>query len=268
MTLVAIMRPQDRLEESMRLAEQFGFQAICASPIEIELRDSEAFDFFLDELRKERVDLVMFSSATAVQSALDLAQRRSAREDFLRHLRRTEIVAIGPATCRKLEKEGLHAEGIPEEFTSEGLVQYAKKLSRPGARCYVLRSDQGSGALLPGLRQAGLQADEVVVYSLMRREGAEDLQRLIDHGERGEVDVFLFTSSLSARILLDTWSSRSGMDAVMRSLSAKIVGAIGPPTKETLESYGIRVDVMPARATFIDLLQAVKDWLEKKPRGC
>lgn len=264
MTLVAIMRPEDRLEESVSLARGMGFETICASPIDIEVRDSLAYDAFMKELSDGRVGLVIFSSSTAVQACVDLASRRGRRDELFLGLRSARVLAIGPVTSRRLAREGLEADGVPEEFTSHGMVAYVKGRGL-GGECYVLRSDHGAEELISGLQEAGLGVRELVVYALRRQGGSDDMGALFEAAERGEVDVFLFTSSLSARTFVESWADRVGMMRVREGLEARCVAAIGPPTSSTLASYGVRVNVVPQRATFMDLMEAVKAHLSSRP---
>lgn len=258
MTLVAIMRPADRLQQSAALAKGMGFEVVCASPIDMEVRDSPDFGRFLVALQSGKADMVMFSSSAAVHSSLGLARRRGGLEVLIQGLRKTYVVAIGPVTMSRLAREGVVAEGMPEDYSSDGLVAYAKSRGLAGKECYVLRSDHGVDGLLPGLRAVGLLPHEVAVYSIHRQGQTIEMQELIRSGERGEIDVFLFTSSLCARTLIESWADRVGLDATVKALNSKRIAAIGPPTKEALESYGARVDIMPGHATFEDLLKAVK----------
>jgi uroporphyrinogen-III synthase len=43
-----------------------------------------------------------------------------------------------------------------------------------------------------------------------------------------------------------------------------VIAAIGEPTRKTLRDMGFEVDVMPERATFKDLLLAIKEHLDKR----
>lgn len=257
MTLVAIMRPKDRLEESRALAAAMGFEAVCASPIDIEVRGSPEFDRFIVSLTEGEDPVVVFTSATGVKACQELARRNDGGNDLSGLLRKATLVAVGPATARALERHGLEVQHVPEEFTSKGLVASARGWRAEGRKCYVLRSDHGSGELVPGLTQAGMAVQEIVVYSLRRQPRSEELEHLIELGRRGEVDVFLFTSSLSARTLVDAWAVRDGLEAAVRALNSRKVAAIGPPTRQALESYGVKVDIVPVQATFGSLLRAV-----------
>ena len=57
---------------------------------------------------------------------------------------------------------------------------------------------------------------------------------------------------------------RYGMRPFGTALNGRVIAAIGEPTRKTLQDMGFEVDVMPERATFKDLLLAIKEYLEKE----
>jgi len=267
MTLLAIMRPKERLQESISAAREAGFDVICASPIEIQVLPSSEFDEFLRELETGFVDVVVFTSATGVQAALDLAENSGTRTRLIEGLRTANIAAIGPATMRRLEREGVSVSFVPEQHSSEGLAEQAKKWGLGGGKAFVLRSDKGSASLLPGLTKAGLAPREIIVYSLSRNVGSIEMNEIIEAGRAGRIDAFLFSSSLSARSLIDAWAEISGLDQTVFMLNSRLIAAIGPPTRATLESYGIRVDIVPVRARFEEMIILVQQSLHKENDG-
>jgi uroporphyrinogen-III synthase len=83
-------------------------------------------------------------------------------------------------------------------------------------------------------------------------------------GVRGEIDIFAFTSSMSARSFIDEARKHYTDEEVDDMLDCAVIAAIGEPTQKTLEDMGVRVDIVPKKATFEDLLQAVKEGLKKE----
>ena len=258
MKRLAIMRPKDRQEESLELARSMGFEAIGASPIDLKVRDSEAFEIFLDDLVNGRVGMIILTSSAGVRALLDLADRRARKRELLARLEGVRVVAIGPVTARQAERNMMRVDGMPEEFTSEGLVRALSSSYSSDKLAYVLRSDHGSPLLLAGLQGAGYSVKEVVVYTLTKRSDAPDVKSMVQLGIAGGVDVFVFTSSLSAMTLLEAWASETSLLDAVAKLNLRAVAAIGPPTRETLESYGVRVGIMPEKATFAKLLAAIR----------
>lgn len=257
MTTIAIMRPTDRQEESEELARKMGFDTVFASPIDIKTNDSPEFETFLQGLTYGDVDIVVLTSSTAVKSTFELAQRHGQIEELSRGLRQVQVIAIGPMTARTAEKEWIKVDTLPEKFTSEGLVQLLSEKDLRGSQVVILRSDQGSEVLMKGLEASGAAVKEISVYKLTKVKAGRPLLDMFYKGIRGEIDVFAFTSSMSARSFINEARKHYTDEEVDDMLDCAIIAAIGEPTQKTLEDMGVRVDIMSKKATFEDLLQTV-----------
>ena len=163
------------------------------------------------------------------------------------------LVAIGPATAAAAREAGWTVGLVPEEYTSAGLVA-ALKDEVNGERVEVARSDHGSDVLLTGLREAGADVHETVLYRLTRPDGSGESAAL---AAAGELDAVAFTSSLTVAHFLDAAAERGVREAAIAGLNDAVVGAIGPPTAETAAERGIDVDVVPDDADFDALAEAV-----------
>lgn len=255
MTMLAVMRPREKMAESEEAAKAMGFETICASPLEIRTNDVPAFDQFLEDLEAGKADLVILTSSTGVASVLELASNRMLAGRFVELMRRTRIIAIGPLTAKAMKESGLKVSGMPDVYSSEGLVDMLG--ASAGKRIYILRSDHGEGLLLSGLREAGNSVTEVVVYNLVAVD-SEKLDKLVDETVAGKVDVFAFTSALSAQTFIEAAGKKVPRDEVVKLLNSRLVAAMGAPTKEKLVAMGIEVHVVPSSATFQGMLEAIK----------
>ncbi len=264
MTMLAVMRTMDKREESLQLAQEMGFEVIFASPLELAEVDSLKFWQFVDELEAGKVDMVIMTSSTAVKYMLKLLNKKGRAEGAVRKLNRKGIIAIGPITADAAKREWIKVTAIPEKFTSDGLVQHLRDRLAPSDRVWVVRSDQGSDVINKGLRQLGVEIEEVAVYSLERTEPDRALLDMWYWTMDGRIDAYAFTSSLSAETFVQGGEERYGMRQFGTALNGKVIAAIGEPTRKTLQDMGFDVDVMPERATFKDLLLAIRDHLQKK----
>jgi uroporphyrinogen-III synthase len=259
MTTIAILRPTDRQEESEELARKMGFDTVFASPIDLKTNDTPEFVTFLQGLEYGDVDIVVLTSSTAVKSTFELAQKHGRSEELSRGLRQAQVIAIGSLTARAAEKEWIKVDILPEKFTSEGLVHLLAKKGVDGKQAVVLRSDQCSDVLVNGMESSGATVKEIAVYKLTKVKTGRPLLDMFYKGIRGEIDVFAFTSSMSAKSFIDEARKHYSDDEVDDMLDCAVIAAIGEPTKKTLEDMGVRVDIMPEKATFEDLLQAVEN---------
>ena len=156
------------------------------------------------------------------------------------------VVAIGPKTAEALETAGYTVDLVPDDYSSTGLVECLADRT-DGTSVEVARSDHGSPVLLAGLRDAGASVHETVLYRLVRPDGSGESAEL---AAAGDLDAACFTSSLTVEHFLDAADARGLYPAAVVGLNAAVVGVIGDPTRETAESLGVDVDVVPAEATF------------------
>lgn len=157
-----------------------------------------------------------------------------------------QLCAIGETTAGALRDAGYTVDVVPEEYTSAGLVERLES-EVGGARVEVARSDHGSAVLLDGLEAAGAYVHETILYRLTRPEGAGVSAVL---AAAGDLDVALFSSSLTVEHFLAAAEDRGRRTAAIEGLNDAVVGAIGPPTAETAADAGIEVDVVPETADF------------------
>ena len=251
MITLAFTRPIRRLDESVELAKSYGFDVVAGPSLDIVHSPKADYDGIRDELKKGRISTAIFSSATAAEEC-----HAEWGDDMKVLFEDTEVIAIGPGTSRRLEAIGIEVSSIPKEYTSSGLVEHLN--ANTDGRCVlVIHSDKGSSILMDGLREAGFRAEELIAYTLEKHTGG--LDRIREAAEDDRVDVYAFTSRMSAESFLDD----IGIAKDKLFKRAK-VAAIGQPTKERLEEEGVKVDIIPENATFPDLLQTIKEQFEKE----
>ena len=238
MITVAIFRPKACERSSKELLQGLGFRVISQPLLEVRPTGMKPMT---------DADFIVFTSANGARLALEGLEPEE--------LGRAKICAIGPQTARALEKGGIEVDLVPEEYSSEGLIQAMEPLVF-GKRVEVARSSAGSAMLLKGLNEAGAFVHETVVYTLecLEVEGSV-IQEILE-----EADAFLFTSSLTAQNFLDRAPDRAG---AIKTLNEKFVGVIGRPTQAKLEHQGVTVDLVPTEATFERLAWEMEEALSR-----
>jgi len=224
---VAVFRPDDdRLAAARSLLDELGVETVGDPMLAVEPTGETPGS----------ADYVVFTSKTGAELVASAGWEPGA----------ATVVAIGPKTAEALEAAGYAVDLLPEEFSSSGLVDLLADRTTD-ATVEVARSDHGSPVLLDGLRAAGADVHETVLYRLVRPEGAGESAAL---AAAGDLDAACFTSSLTVEHFLDAAAERGVRDAAVVGLNDAVVGVIGEPTRETAEGRGIDVDVVPAEATF------------------
>ena len=244
---IAVFRPDDeRLAAARTLLTDLGVDPVADPMLAVEPTGATP----------EAAAYVVFTSKTGAELAADAGW---APGD-------ATVVAIGPKTADALEAAGYTVDLVPDEFSSTGLVdlltdRVASEEPRSsdgavisedsptadGPSVEVARSDHGSPVLLEGLRDAGADVHETVLYRLVRPGGSGESAEL---AAAGDLDAACFTSSLTVEHFLDAADAQGVRAAAIVGLNAAVVGVIGEPTRETAASFGIDVDVVPAEATF------------------
>ncbi|MFB6303914.1 MAG: uroporphyrinogen-III synthase [Haloferacaceae archaeon] len=241
---VATFRPADeRTERAVELLDALGATAVPDPMLAVEPTGATPAD----------AEFVVFTSKTGAELVGEAGWDPG----------EATVCAIGPRTAAALREAGYEVDLIAEEYSSAGLVA-ALEGRVAGARVEVARSDHGSAVLLDGLREAGADVHETVLYRLVRPDGAGESAEL---AAAGRLDAACFTSSLTVEHFLAAAAERGVRAAAVDGLAEATVGAIGEPTRATAEEHGLAVDVVPDEATFEALATAVVERAAPSHRG-
>lgn len=259
--LLAIMRPESYREKSEAIARDYGFEPVYVPMIQLEGLKDEVFEPFVQRVVKGTSDYVVFTSANGITFTLDKLTKPE-KEKFIAALKKTRVIAIGPNTEKELVKIGIEKPFLPGDYSSEGIVE-ALCPEVKGKTIDLARSAFGAKVLIEGLEQCGATVYETHVYTLSIPEGAAQ-KELIERTLAGEVDAFAFTSSMMVRGFMKHAEKLGAKDTIKETLSRAVVGAIGTPTGNTLEKYGVNADVIPEEFTFEALVKAMKKTMKNQ----
>jgi len=247
MAKIALIRPEKQLEESKKLAESYGYDTIATPLVSIVPVDDPNWDNFMRDLKADNVDYIIITSVNGVDRCVELGLSA----DLIRH---AQVVAIGPTTKKALLKKRIHVDLIPDDYSSSGILTLMKDALNKNV--WMLRSAHGSELLRQGLRVSGANVREVVLYTLVELCG-EKQKHFINAIVKGDVSAVLFTSSVTVKSFFECSEALGVERLLLDSLRRCLIASIGKPTTETLERYEIRVDIMPSKATYVDLVAAV-----------
>jgi uroporphyrinogen-III synthase len=231
---VAVFRPADgRLAAAVETVDALGGNALADPLLSVDPTGA---------IPRGDADVAILTSTTGAELAGEAGWvPRGAR-----------LCAIGESTADAMRAAGYGVDDVPDEFSSAGLVdRLADDVA--GLKVEVARSDHGSAVLTDGLEANGAYVHETVLYRLVRPAGAG---ASVEAAVAGDLDVALFTSSLTVEHFLEIADERGSRDAAVAGLAAATVGAIGQPTAETAQAAGIAVDVVPESASFEALARA------------
>lgn len=213
-------------------------------------REDGGVERFLRRLKAGDVDVVVLTSQNGLRFILDGVADKSA---FVERMNEIQVLAIGPKTKKALEESGIHAKYMPTVFSSDGIVG---EFAFPHKNVDVLRSDHGNPILVKGLEEGGAHVIETIVYDIVPLRG-EAQEAFVKEALSGRIDAYTFTSIMTAKSLLMMAESMGKLKELKDAVNAKKVAVIGHPTASFLRESGIRVDVVPERFTFEDMVDAL-----------
>jgi uroporphyrinogen III methyltransferase/synthase len=211
-----------------------------------EQRDLDAaLDRLVAAAQSGRQSWAVFTSANAVDLVWD-AVRRGGRD--ARSFAGTRIVAIGPETAAALQRHGLGADLVPEEYVAEAVAEAMLAQGVGGAHVWLPRAALARDVLPDRLREAGAEVDALALYrTVLPADTAQRLAALLD---AGPVDAVTFTSSSTVQHFLTALDGRPFPAGAMAA-------CIGPVTAATARDAGLPVDVVATEHTTAGLAAAL-----------
>ena len=237
--VVAVTRARAQASGLAAQLRELGAEVVETPAIRIEPRPLEGA--LLDAVRGiGEYALVCLTSPNGVRLLFDgLAETGQ----DARALAGATVAAIGPGTAAELERRGVRADIVPEQFVAEALVEALAPIEVESRRVLVARAAEARSLLPDALRERGAELDEVALY--------ETVAEPLGDAERSALEratYVTFTSSSTVRFLLDS--------GVRPPETARVV-SIGPITSATAHEYGLTVHVEAERHDVDGLVDAL-----------
>ena len=176
-------------------------------------------------------------------------------------MRDITVVAIGSKTWEALWILGVEATIVPNDQSSQGVVNSLIEMGLEGLRIGIPRSSRADGTLRRALEARGAVVREVTAYeSGLPRDLSPAIGLIVALG-RGEVDAVTFTSASTGKNLFEIADVHASSAELEEGLRGAVVAAIGPATGEALKELGVRVDVVPSEPSTEALIWALVEKL-------
>jgi uroporphyrinogen III methyltransferase/synthase len=169
-------------------------------------------------------------------------------------LKDVRICAIGTKTAEAITDYGLTVDLIPEEFNAEGLIiaflQDAKTRQDPryktsnllGLRILLPRAESARETFPERIRDLDGEIDCPAAYRTINPAVYDE--KLFKALKSGEITVATFTSAASFNNFIESM----GREAA-ELLHGTTIAAIGPVTAKAIEAAGLKVAIIPQKAT-------------------
>ncbi|MBU1086415.1 MAG: uroporphyrinogen-III C-methyltransferase [Candidatus Omnitrophica bacterium] len=228
---ILITRPLILAKELSQELEANGAQTITYPLIEVvkekRLKDAQVIEKF------KQADWVLFTSRNAVQICFDILDKQG---QDIRIFKDTKFAVLGSQTQNMLKARGIIADLVPKQFYMESLIKEFKKIKIVGQRIFIPHSKQGRPILTEQLAKQGAIIDELFVYHIEAPKAANK-QRFVKLLKQENFDIITLTSSSCVHQFMRF------IDKDRQLIEKQVFAVIGPITRKTLESYGLKAPI-------------------------
>lgn len=237
-------------KQSGGLAEplrEMGAEVIEIPTIEIKPPSSyKALDAALKNIT--RYDWLVLTSVNGVEALFARLKKLRIAPAKLAHL---QVAAIGPATQREIEENGLKVSVTPDRYVAEAVVESLKG-KMEGKRVLLVRAKVARDVLPIELRKSGAKVDVAEAYETHVPKGAKAKLNRLFSNDSSRPDIVTFTSSSTATNFLlllekDHW----------HGLREIWLASIGPVTSDTLRQAGFKPNIEALEYTMEGLALAI-----------
>jgi uroporphyrinogen III methyltransferase/synthase len=245
---VLVPRTRDQAAPMVARLRTYGAHSEEVPTISVEPpRSPLQMDKAVRGLVEGRYEWVAFTSVNAV---------RAVREKFeeygldARAFSGLKVATVGDVTAHALQAWGIEPDLVPSgEQSAAGLAAefppYDDVLD-PINRVFLPRADIATETLAAGLQRLGWEVEDVTAYRTVR--AAPPPASVREAIKTGKFDAAVFTSSSTVRNLVGIAG---------KPHPSTIVAVIGPATAKTCEEHGLRVDVIAAKPSVVELADAL-----------
>jgi uroporphyrinogen-III synthase len=226
---------------------EMGAEVIEIPTIEIKPPTSyKALDAALKNIAK--YDWLILTSVNGVEALFARLKKLRIAPEKLAHL---QVAAIGPATQREIENNGLEVAVTPDRYVAEAVVE-ALKGKTQAKRVLLVRAKVARDVLPTELRKSGAKVDVAEAYETHVPKGAKAKLNRLFSNDTSRPDIVTFTSSSTATNFLallekDHW----------HGLREIWLASIGPVTSDTLRQAGFKPNIEALEYTMEGLTLAI-----------
>lgn len=195
-------------------------------------------------------DFIIFTSANAVKSFYSRFSNIKLMVDFAD----VPVICVGGKTKIVCEQLGINVKFIPDDFSSEGIINKFKNILT-GTKVLYPRSSIGRKEIITQLELLGTEITTIDIYRTIAPSDLElEEARLLLI--KAVVDIFIFTSPST----FENFLILQNIEDPGNYFSKKIVAAIGPTTKKAIEKKNVKVSIIPQVHSMDGLVTAITDY--------
>jgi uroporphyrinogen-III synthase len=249
-------------KEFTTLFERSG-ATVYACPIleEKPVENREELQTFVRRVVAGNLDVMIFLTGVGARFLVSEAETMNIKEDFIQALGQLTIVVRGPKPVAALRQLGVHVDVIPDNPTTEGVIDALRNRDLEGRRVGIQLYGTPNPQLVSALEAKGATVMPVQVYAYGAASDLSAVSALINRILEGEIHVVAFTSGPQVHMLFDFAMQLGVADALQKALKGGVtVAAIGEVTSRALAGRDLVPAIIPAHSKMGALAQAVSDY--------
>jgi len=247
---IVITRTIEQSQESAAVLTNLGANVIIVPTLEI-VPPSDWSKFDSVAAHPEKIDFIIFTSVHSVQ----MFSKRCREIGALINYNRTKVVAVGNKTSSYCHKNNISVNIVPEKFSAEGVIEALSKYNLKNKVVFIPRSAIGREELPLGLKDLGAIIKSVPVYNVAIPSG-DNVKTSLQQLNSSDIDLFIFTSPSTFENFLQI----ANLKNPFQYFSRFDVAAIGPTTKEAIESRKVKVKILPDEFTINGLTKKIVEY--------
>jgi uroporphyrinogen III methyltransferase/synthase len=252
---VLVPRTRDQAASMVARLRTYGAHSEEVPTISVEPpRSPLQMDKAVRGLVEGRYEWIAFTSVNAVKAVREKFENYGLDARAFSGLK---VAAVGEVTAQALQSWGIEPDLVPQgEQSAAGLAAefppYDDVLD-PINRVFLPRADIATETLAAGLQQLGWEVEDVTAYRTVR--AAPPPAAVREAIKSGKFDAAVFTSSSTVRNLVGIAG---------KPHPSTIIAVIGPATAKTCEEHGLRVDVIAAKPSVVELADALASFAAER----
>ena len=248
-------------KEFATLFERLG-ATVHACPLleEKPVENREELRSFVREVVSGRLDVMIFLTGVGARFLISEAESIGLKDDFLKALGNLTVVVRGPKPVNALRQFGVRVDVIPENPTTEGVIEALRNRDLQGKRAGVQLYGTPNPQLVAALESRGATVTPVQVYAYGAASDTTAVSALISRIFDGQIRVIAFTSAPQVRMLFDFAGQLQLTDSLETALKSLVIASIGEVTNRALEERHLAPKIVPNQPKMGALAQAVADF--------
>jgi len=237
--VLAITRDKIEASEFSDLVTSEGGTAIALPAIEVVPKPKSAILEFINLVNslKNEEPYCAFLSHRVVDLLFNDSNEICRSDQLVALLNSCTVVAIGPKTRQTLIKHGINVKLIPENYSSQGLVELFAKMEKiPGKKIVIPRSEASDDYIEKALSSLKMVVNVYFLYTVRTSRITPVWREFVSLLEQKRVDAIIFTSASNVKAFFEITSGILDEGKIMILLrNVKAVITIGPMTSKELK---------------------------------